>query len=79
MIEGYLLDREQLAMVMVLVDGEIGPTKLDVQMLDWLRANDAAAHRRGDQARQGQVVEARQAQASSSPQAACSNPATSSG
>ena len=40
MIEGYLLDREQLAMVMVLVDGEIGPTKLDVQMLDWLRAND---------------------------------------
>ena len=24
----------------VLVDGEIGPTKLDVQMLDWLRASD---------------------------------------
>jgi GTP-binding protein len=24
-------------MVMVLVDGEIGPTPLDVQMLDWLR------------------------------------------
>jgi GTP-binding protein len=40
MIEGYLLDREQLAMVMVLVDGEIGPTKLDVQMLEWLRASD---------------------------------------
>jgi GTP-binding protein len=40
MIEGYLLGREQLAMVMVLVDGEIGPTKLDVQMLDWLRANE---------------------------------------
>ena len=26
-------------MVLVLVDGEIGPTKLDVQMLDWLQAN----------------------------------------
>ncbi len=40
MIEGYLLERENLAMVMVLVDGAVGPTKLDVQMLDWLRAND---------------------------------------
>jgi GTP-binding protein len=40
MIEGYLLDREPLVMVFVLVDGEIGPTKLDVQMLDWLRENE---------------------------------------
>jgi len=40
MIEGYLLGREQLAMIFVLVDGEIGPTKLDVQMLDWLRDNE---------------------------------------
>jgi GTP-binding protein len=39
MIEGYLLDREPLAMVFVLVDGEIGPTPLDRQMLDWLRDN----------------------------------------
>ena len=39
MIEGYLLEREQLALVFVLVDGEIGPTKLDLQMLDWLQAN----------------------------------------
>ncbi len=37
MIEGYLLDREALAMVFVLVDGAIGPTNLDEQMLDWLR------------------------------------------
>jgi GTP-binding protein len=37
MIEGYLLGRDQLTMIMVLVDGEIGPTKLDVQMLGWLR------------------------------------------
>ena len=39
MIEGYLLDREELAMVFVLVDGPIGPTELDVQMLEWLRYN----------------------------------------
>ena len=40
MIEGYLLEREELVMVFVLVDGEIGPTPLDVQMLEWLRSND---------------------------------------
>jgi GTP-binding protein len=39
MIEGYLLERERLELVLVLVDGEIGPTKLDLQMLDWMRAN----------------------------------------
>ncbi len=38
MIEGYLLERENLKMVMVLVDGVVGPTKLDIQMLEWLRA-----------------------------------------
>jgi GTP-binding protein len=37
MIEDYLLGREPLTMILVLVDGEIGPTKLDVQMLGWLR------------------------------------------
>jgi GTP-binding protein len=37
MIEGYLLERESLVQVFVLVDGAIGPTPLDVQMLDWLR------------------------------------------
>ena len=40
MIEGYLLDREELVNVFVLIDGEIGPTKLDVQMLTWLRASE---------------------------------------
>lgn len=40
MIEGYLLEREPLVMLMVLVDGEIGPTKLDLQMLDWVRDSD---------------------------------------
>jgi GTP-binding protein len=39
MIEHYLLEREPLTMIVVLVDGEIGPTKLDLQLLEWLRAN----------------------------------------
>jgi GTP-binding protein len=34
MIETYLLERENLAMVALLVDGEV-----DIQMLEWLRAN----------------------------------------
>lgn len=38
MIEGYLTGREELVKIMVLVDGEVGPTKLDVQLLEWLRA-----------------------------------------
>ena len=37
MIEGYLTGREPLRLLAVLVDGEIGPTPLDVQMLAWLR------------------------------------------
>ena len=37
MIEGYLLERQPLVLTLVLVDGEIGPTKLDVQMFGWLR------------------------------------------
>jgi GTP-binding protein len=36
MIEGYLTGRRTLAMVFVLVDAEVGPTKLDHQMLEWL-------------------------------------------
>ena len=28
------------AKILVLVDGEVGPTKLDVQLLEWLRAED---------------------------------------
>lgn len=38
MIEGYLTERESLTMIVVLVDGEVGPTKLDLQMLAWLRS-----------------------------------------
>ena len=40
MIEAYLLQRENLVMIVVLVDGVVGPTKLDKQMLSWLRAFD---------------------------------------
>jgi len=37
MIEGYLLGRPTLRAVFVLVDAEVGPTRLDLQMIDWLR------------------------------------------
>lgn len=37
MIERYLVGRDELRMVMVLVDGEVGPTKLDQSILEWLR------------------------------------------
>jgi GTP-binding protein len=40
MIEGYLLEREQLVNTLVLVDGEVGPTKLDVTMLEWARGHE---------------------------------------
>jgi len=38
MIERYLVEREHLEMVLLLVDGEIGPLKSDLDMLAWLRA-----------------------------------------
>lgn len=40
MIEGYLKGRPTLRMIFVLVDAAVGPTPLDHQMLDWLRAMD---------------------------------------
>jgi len=40
MIERYLLEREPLEMLIVLVDGEIGPTRRDLELLDWLRHNE---------------------------------------
>jgi len=35
-IEEYLLSRPSLKRVFVLVDAEVGPTELDLQMVDWL-------------------------------------------
>lgn len=43
MIEGYLLGRGNLRSVLVLVDGAIGPTPLDVTVLEWL-ADHGVAH-----------------------------------
>jgi GTP-binding protein len=40
MIEGYLLGRESLQLIFTLIDGEIGPTKLDVGLLDWVRHHE---------------------------------------
>jgi GTP-binding protein len=37
MIEDYLVEREKLELVLVLVDGEVGPTALDKQSLEWFR------------------------------------------
>lgn len=34
---GYLRERENLRMALILVDGEVGPTRLDVELLAWLR------------------------------------------
>jgi len=40
MIEGYLLGRENLRLVVVLLDGEVGPTALDLDTLGWMEANE---------------------------------------
>ena len=37
MIEGYLTGRKTLRMIYLLVDAEIGPTKLDLQVVEWLQ------------------------------------------
>ncbi len=37
MIENYLVERDTLEMVLLLVDGEVGPTALDKQSLEWFR------------------------------------------
>ncbi|MCU1357500.1 MAG: engB [Acidimicrobiales bacterium] len=40
MIEGYLLNRENLATVVALVDAEVGPTKNDLETISWLRSEN---------------------------------------
>ncbi|MFH1368467.1 MAG: ribosome biogenesis GTP-binding protein YihA/YsxC [Elusimicrobiota bacterium] len=39
MIEGYLTTRPNLRMVYIIIDAEVGPTKLDKSMTDWLVTN----------------------------------------
>lgn len=38
--EQYLVDRGPLRMVVLLVDGEVGPTRLDTERLAWLRGHE---------------------------------------
>jgi len=40
MIEAYLTQRDGLVTVVALIDGEVGPTKLDLDLLDWLEHID---------------------------------------
>ena len=40
MAEGYLAHREPLRGVLHLIDGEIGPTRLDLQTVEWLDSLD---------------------------------------
>ena len=39
-MERYVLEREPLVMVIALIDGEVGPTKLDQMTVAWLRWNE---------------------------------------
>jgi GTP-binding protein len=39
-MERYLLEREPLVVTLLLIDGEIGPAKLDLEMLEWLRVRE---------------------------------------
>lgn len=59
MIEGYLLGRPSLRMVFVLVDAEVGPTKMDLQMQDWLhhvRLPQRIVATKADQVKPGRQV-----------------------
>lgn len=35
MTEGYLTERDQLSLVLLLIDGEVGPTPLDLDAVEW--------------------------------------------
>jgi GTP-binding protein len=39
MIESYLTSRKNLCMVFVILDAVVGPTKLDILMISWLKQN----------------------------------------
>lgn len=40
MLEGYIMTRETLRVIYVLVDAKVGPTPLDHQMIEWLQSID---------------------------------------
>jgi len=41
-MERYLVEREPLVRTLLLVDGEVGPTRLDQEMIAWLRGREVA-------------------------------------
>lgn len=43
-MERYLVEREPLVATLLLIDGEVGPTGLDKEMLAWLRGHGVAFH-----------------------------------
>lgn len=43
-MERYLLHRRGLMLTLLLIDAEVGPTKLDLEVLGWLRRNDVGFH-----------------------------------
>ena len=38
MVESYLKGRPSLRMIFILIDAKVGPTRLDLQMVEWLEA-----------------------------------------
>ncbi len=44
MIEAYLLERESLVAVLLLIDGLVGPTDLDKQSIDWFHHIEVPIH-----------------------------------
>ena len=79
MVEGYLRGRTTLCMVFVLADAEVGPTKLDHAMIDWLRGRGPAPSHRGHQSRPGEAQPGPQAAQGCGGRAGPASPATSPG
>jgi GTP-binding protein len=40
LIERYVTDNQSLSGIVSIIDGRVGPTRLDVQLLQWLAQND---------------------------------------
>ena len=43
-MERYLLERDPLVSTLLLIDGEVGPTSLDTELLAWLRRHEVGFH-----------------------------------
>ena len=63
MIEGYLTGRPTLRMIFTLIDAQVGPTKLDIQMHEWLDSQELPwkiVATKADQVRSSQAAKHRQ-------------------